>query len=268
MYGLEPLESSSHSVVVAVANQKGGVGKTTTAINLGATLAVGGIRVLLADLDPQGNATSGLGVEVSGVSKSIYDAVVGGVPLADIVEPTEIMNLFLAPASIDLAGAELELAAVLSRELRLARALGEVIHDYDVVLIDSPPSLGLLTINALAAAEEVLIPVQCEYYALEGLTQLIQNIDLVRNSLNMSLHVGGVLLTMFDARTKLSADVAAQVRSHFGDTVYRTAIPRSVRLSEAPSYGEPIETYAAMSSGAVAYRYVAKEFRRRHRLQE
>ncbi len=259
---------SSRSVVVSVANQKGGVGKTTSAINLGAALAIEGERVLLIDLDPQANASAGLGIAVFEIEKSIYDVVVGGMPILDVVTSTGVDNLFIAPANIDLAGAELELVSVLSRELRLAAALGEVSRSYDIVLVDCPPSLGLLTVNALAAADEVLIPVQCEYYALEGLTQLMQNIALVRNSLNPRLCIGGVLLTMFDGRTRLASDVAAQVREYFGETAYRTVIPRSIRLSEAPSYGEPIEVYARMSPGAIAYRYAAKEFRRRHRAEE
>ena len=259
---------SSRAVVVTVANQKGGVGKTTSAVNLGAALAVEGERVLLIDLDPQANASAGLGIAVFEIEKSIYDVVVGGMPILDVVTSTGVDNLFVAPANIDLAGAELELVSLLSRELRLAGALGEVIHSYDVVLVDCPPSLGLLTVNALAAADEVLIPVQCEYYALEGLTQLMHNIALVRNSLNARLRIGGVLLTMFDGRTRLASDVTAQVREYFGETAYRTVIPRSIRLSEAPSYGEPIEVYDRMSPGAIAYRYAAREFRRRHRAEE
>ena len=253
---------------MAVANQKGGVGKTTSAINLGCALAVQGQSVLLVDFDPQANASAGLGVAVFELEKSVYDVVVGGLPLLEVVTPTSISKLSIAPASIDLAGAELELVSMLSRELRLAEALHDALTEFDVVLIDCPPSLGLLTVNALAAADEVLIPVQCEYYALEGLGQLMQNIDLIRKSLNRRLHIGGVLLTMFDGRTKLSSDVAAQIRGHFGDIAYRTVVPRSVRLSEAPSYGEPIEIYDSMSPGAIAYRYAAKEFRRRHRRQE
>lgn len=253
------------AVIVAVANQKGGVGKTTSAINLGTALALQRRRVLLVDIDPQGNASAGLGVPAFEIRKSIYDVVVGDLQLSEVLEATAIDGLWLAPASIDLAGAELELVAVLSRELRLARALEALVRDFDIILIDCPPSLGLLTINALAAADEVLIPVQCEYYALEGLGQLIQNIELIRKGVNRRLHIGGVLLTMFDGRTRLSSDVASQVRDHFGELAYRTVVPRSVRLSEAPSYGEPIETFDRMSPGAVAYRYAAKEFLRRHR---
>lgn len=253
---------------MAIANQKGGVGKTTTAINLGATLASEGYRVLLVDLDPQGNASTGLGVRRADGGWSIYNVLIGHSTLDEIVVPTGLNNLVLAPSSIDLAGAELEMVSMLSREQRLATALAPVAEDYDTILVDCAPSLGLLTINALAAAHELLIPVQCEFYALEGLGQLMDSIDMVRESLNGGLHIGGVLLTMFDARTKLSTDVATQIRSYFGERVFRTVIPRSIRLSEAPSYGEPIELYDRMSPGAVAYRYVAIEFLQRHRQQE
>lgn len=259
---------ASSALVVAIANQKGGVGKTTSAVNLGTALAMRGCDVLLVDFDPQANASAGLGYPAFEVDKSIYDVVVGGLPVGEVLEATRVDGLWLAPANIDLAGAELELVSVLSRELRLAKALGSCDREFDVVLIDCPPSLGLLTINALAAADEVLIPVQCEYYALEGLRQLMQNIDMIRKSVNRRLEIGGVLLTMFDARTKLSKDVAAQVRDYFGEIAYRTLVPRSIRLSEAPSYGEPIEVYDGMSAGAIAYRYVAGEFLRRHRMQE
>lgn len=259
---------SHHALVVAIANQKGGVGKTTSAINLGVGLALQGERVLLVDCDPQANAGAGLGVAVYEAEKSIYSVVVGGKPLPDVVVPTCVAGLSVAPANVHLAGAELELVPMLSREMRLAEGLRAADGDFDVVLVDCPPSLGLLTVNALAAAHEVLIPVQCEYYALEGLGQLMQNIELVRKSLNSKLHIGGVLLTMYDGRTRLSSDVATQIRSYFGDAAYQIVIPRSVRLAEAPSYGEPIELYDPMSPGAVAYRYAAKEFRRRHQRQE
>lgn len=250
--------------MVAIANQKGGVGKTTSAINLGTAVAKAGERVLLVDLDPQGNASGGLGINGADIERSIYDVLMSGRSLADVVVATGVENLFVAPSNIDLAAAEVKLVSMLSRELRLATALAGLQGRYDLVLVDCPPSLGLLTINGLAASDEVLIPVQCEYYALEGLTQLIRNITLVRNSLNPALAVGGVLLTMFDARTRLSSDVATEVRNYFGDTAYRTVIPRSIRLSEAPSYGEPIEVFDRMSAGAVAYRYAADEFRQRH----
>ena len=251
-------------VVVALANQKGGVGKSTTAINLAAALAFQEQRVLLIDLDPQGNASSGLGVDRGNISVSIYDVLLKETPLEDAIEPTSVRNLFVVPATIDLAGAEIELVSMFSRETRLRAAIGEVDDDFDVILIDCPPSLGLLTVNALTAAEEVMIPIQCEYYALEGLSQLLNNVDLVTSNLNPDLKVGGVVLTMFDGRTKLSKEVAEQVRDYFGDVAYRTVIPRSVRLSEAPSYGEPIEAFDPMSRGAIAYRHLGKEFTDRH----
>ena len=254
----------SHGKVVAIANQKGGVGKSTTAINLGAALAFQGEHVLIIDLDPQGNTSSGLGIDRSTITTSTYDVLVEGTAIADVLEPTSVLNLYVVPATIELAGAEIELVSMFSREQRLKQALAGVLDEYDVVLIDCPPSLGLLTINGLAAADEVLIPIQCEYYALEGVSQLTRNIGLVQQNLNPQLEVEGVVLTMFDGRTTLSSDVVAQVREHFGDTTYRTVIPRTVRLSEAPSYGEPIEAYDPMSRGAIAYRELAREFRRRH----
>ena len=254
----------SAGTVVAIANQKGGVGKSTTAINLGAGLAFQGERVLIIDLDPQGNTSSGLGVDQSTIDTSTYDVLVDGIAIVDVLEPTSVHGLHVVPATIELAGAEIELVSMFSRELRLKQALPEAVEEYDFILIDCPPSLGLLTINGLAAADEVLIPIQCEYYALEGVSQLTRNIDLVKGSLNPKLVVEGVVLTMFDGRTTLAADVVEQVRSHFAETAYKTVIPRTVRLSEAPSYGEPIEAYDDMSRGAIAYRELSREFRRRH----
>jgi chromosome partitioning protein len=252
------------ATIVAIANQKGGVGKSTTAINLGAALAFQGERVLIVDLDPQGNTSSGLGVDRGAIEYSTYDLLVNEVAAEDIIEPTSVRELFVIPATIELAGAEIELVSMFSREQRLRNALKPVLDDHDFVLIDCPPSLGLLTINGLTSADEVLVPIQCEYYALEGVSQLTRNIQLVQQNLNPQLVIEGVVLTMFDGRTTLSAEVVEQVRGHFGETTYRTIIPRTVRLSEAPSYGEPIEAYDPMSRGAIAYRELAREFRRRH----
>lgn len=250
--------------MVAVTNQKGGVGKSTTSINLGTAVALQGDRVLVIDLDPQANATSGFGINRGDLTGSTYDVMIKDTPIEDVVEPTSVRDLFVLPSSIDLAGAEIELVPMMSRELRLKMAVAKVVADYDFVIIDCPPSLGLLTLNALAAASEVLIPIQCEYYALEGVSMLVNNVDLVRQNLNPLLEIEGVVLTMFDARTALAADVVREVRAHFGDTAYNTVIPRTVRLSEAPSHGEPIEVIDSMSRGAIAYRELGREFRRRH----
>lgn len=245
--------------VIALANQKGGVGKTTTAVNLGACLADLGYRTLIVDLDPQGNASTGLGIDPRSIETSMYDVLLQGTPMDDCIEASSVKNLFVAPANLDLAGAEIELVPAFSRELRLREALDGVLDQFDYVLIDCPPSLGLLTVNGLAAAHEVMVPIQCEYYALEGLGQLLRNVDLVQKQLNPTLDVSGIILVMYDARTKLSDQVVAEVRDHFGDTVFRQVVPRTVRLSEAPSFGQPIIAFDPTSRGAIAYRELAKE---------
>jgi chromosome partitioning protein len=248
---------------IACANQKGGVGKTTTVVNLAAYLALAGERVLIVDLDPQGNATSGFGIDRAGLQATLYDVIVGDLPMADTVLTTAVDDCEIVPASVSLAGAEVELAGTDQRERRLTRVLAPIVDGYDYILIDCPPSLGLLTVNGLTAADSVLIPTQCEYYALEGLSQLIATLNLVRDNLNPSLAIKGVVLTMYDARTNLSSDVAAEVRNHLGSAVFDTVIPRSVRLSEAPSFGLPIALYRDSSRGAVAYSALADEVRRR-----
>ena len=244
---------------VAVANQKGGVGKTTTAVNLAAALAGLGRRILLVDLDPQANATTGVGIDHRSLERTIYDCLVAGDDPVEVTQRTTFENLDVLPSTIDLAGAELELVSAIARETKLRNVL-QRLTGYDVIFIDCPPSLGLLTVNAMTAAESVLVPIQCEYYALEGLGQLMRNIELVRAGLNAGLEVGGIVLTMYDARTKLSEEVAAEVRKHFGEKVFSTIIPRSVRLSEAPSYGQPAIAYEPSSRGSRAYVWLAEEF--------
>ena len=245
--------------VTACTNQKGGVGKTTTVINLAAYLALSGTSTLVIDLDPQGNATSGLGVDRRGLDRSVYDALLDRVPMGELTVGTAIDGLDLIPSAPALSGAEVELVSVSGRERRLAASLAELNGRYARVIVDCPPSLGLLTVNALTAADGVLIPIQTEYYALEGLSQLVNTIRLVREGLNPRLEIDGVLLTMFDGRTNLSVQVAAEVRRHMNGTVYDTVVPRSVRLSEAPSHGLPIALYDPASRGAVAYRALAGE---------
>jgi len=245
--------------IVAIANQKGGVGKSTTAINLGAYLAMEGKRVLVVDLDPQSNATSGIGVGQYSNEQQIYDVLVNEVPLEEIIVNTSTEGLDLAPSSLRLAGAEVELVSLYSREGRLSKSLEPVKENYDIILVDCPPSLGLLTVNALAAADEVLIPIQCEYYALEGLVLLLRTIEKIRVYLNPELRIGGILLTMHDARTNISKQVMEEVRKQYPNETFITVIPRNVRLSEAPSYGQPISQYDPLSRGAQAYQSLAKE---------
>jgi len=245
--------------VIAIVNQKGGVGKSTTAVNLGASLATLGRTVLLIDIDPQGNTTSGLGVDKRAVERDIYAVLLLDVPIEEVILETEVPGLSLVPATINLAGAEIELVSTIARESRLQRAIASVAPRYDYVLIDCPPSLGLLTLNALTAADEVLIPVQAEYYALEGLSQLTTVVFRVRDALNPRLRLGGVLITMFDGRTKLATEVLEEVNAHFPSQVFRTQIPRNIRLSEAPSYGKPAVLFDIRSRGAQAYLALARE---------
>ncbi|OWZ83481.1 ParA family protein [Natranaerobius trueperi] len=245
--------------IIAITNQKGGVGKTTTAVNLSASLANWDKKVLLLDIDPQGNSTSGVGLDKTNMETCMYDTLINELPLDDIIVDTEIENLKVAPATINLAGAEIELVPTVSREVKLRSLIRELETEFDYILIDCPPSLGLLTINALTAAHSVIIPIQSEYYALEGLGQLLNTVQLVQNHLNTSLVIEGVLLTMYDSRTNLSSQVGQEVKNYFGDKVYDTIVPRNVRLSEAPSHGKPIITYDHRSKGAQVYLALAKE---------
>jgi chromosome partitioning protein len=245
--------------VLAVVNQKGGVGKSTTSVNLAAALGDLGERILLVDLDPQGNATSGFGLSKNQREVCIYDALLGNTPIEAIIEPSQVENVFVAPATIQLAGAEIELVSTMSRESRLRAVLQPVLEDFDFIIIDCPPSLGLLTINALTVANGLIVPVQCEYYALEGLSKLLDSVRLVKTHLNPTLDVFGAVMTMYDTRTRLSQQVVEEVRDFFEERVFDTLIPRSVRIAEAPSHGKPVTVYDPSGRGALAYRELAKE---------
>ena len=245
--------------VIALANQKGGVGKTTTAVNLSTILAKYSKKVILIDADPQGNATSGLGLEKN-LEKSIYDIIISDVEIKDVLQDTMVQNLKICPSNINLAGAEVELVSMISREQRLKIKIDKIKEEYDYIIIDCPPSLGMITLNALTASDGVLIPIQCEYYALEGLGQLMNTISLVQKHLNRNLEINGAILTMYDGRTNLSAEVVEEVKKYFKDKAYETIIPRNVKLSEAPSYGMPISIYDKKSKGAKAYEKFSKEF--------
>lgn len=249
--------------VISIANQKGGVGKTTTSVSLSATLAKRGKKVLLIDADPQGNATSGVGIEKD-LETSLYDVLVNEENISQTIQKTEVKNLSICPSNIDLAGAEVELVSMMSREHRLKDQLDNIKQDYDYIIIDCPPSLGLITLNALTASDSVLIPVQCEYFALEGLGQLMNTINLVKKHLNTAIKIEGAVLTMYDIRTNLANQVVKEVKKYFADKVYKTVIPRNVKLSEAPSYGMPITVYDARSKGAKAYDKLTKEFLKRN----
>jgi chromosome partitioning protein len=245
--------------IIAISNQKGGVGKTTTAINLSAFLALEGKKVLLIDIDPQGNASSGIGIERSKIEKNIYDSLINQVPVQEVLVPSQIENLDVLPSTLQLAGAEIELVNYISRENRLKQLIRPIKEKYDYIIIDTPPSLGLLTLNALNAANSVIIPVQCEYYALEGIGQLLNTITLVKENLNPNLSIEGILLTMYDVRNNLSKEVVEEIDKHFHGSIFQVIIPRNVRLSEAPSYGQPIVIYEAKSRGSQAYQRLAQE---------
>jgi chromosome partitioning protein len=251
--------------VIAIANQKGGVGKTTTTVNLGASLAVAEKRTLLIDIDPQGNSTTGLGIDRSKLTQSIYEVLIGSRPLLTVLCPTELPFLRVAPATRDLIGAEIELVTEQSREQRLKQALRPVQDEFDYILLDCPPSLGILTLNALTAADSLIVPLQCEYYALEGLTSLLETLKVVQKGINTSLYLEGILLTMFDGRSRLSEQVAEEVRQHFPDRLFQTVIHRNVRLSESPSHGKPVLLYDVRSTGAQSYLQLAKEIMSREK---
>ena len=254
-----PRDSNSKTRIISIINQKGGVGKSTTAVNLSAALSSKGKKVLLVDFDPQGNSTSGFGIEKEELEQCVYDALIHNVSAEELIHETDCERVFVIPATIQLAGAEIELVSAMARETRLKELLAPVQNEFDYIFIDCPPSLGLLTINALAAADSVLIPIQCEYYALEGVTKLLESMRMVKGRINKKLETFGVLLTMYDSRTSLSNQVVDEVKGYFGDKAFETCIPRSVKVSEAPSFGMPVVTYAPTNKGAQAYRELARE---------